>query len=890
MKYIDINTGLLSNEPVLQKELWYILDEVLNLIEKFSPNVKEEFIRLRETFIASRANEDVNFENILGSSDDINSLTKAFSIYFMLLNIAEERHEVRKKTSNLHETIEKLQGEDFSYEDIQSTLRSVRFLPVFTAHPTESKRRTLLEAHRDISDDMEKIFRYDDEKAKAHFKYKLNLLWQTNLIRDEKIEVLFELDNLLYIVEQSILPALCEVNEEIEKYTGRLDKSVVKLCSWIGGDRDGNHFVTNSVMTKVMRTQMELIINLYIKDLGDLIRDLSISSRQVTINEKLLKNLEEESQKCFCDLRLFKSEPFRTKLNIMRKKLQNKLIGLNSFEKPEFAYSEPEELLADIDILLDSLDELSATELKKFRNKVVIAGFHLLKLDFRDHADVINRAIAEVFSLLGLCDINYLRLSRQDKINTLNWALSKPKIELRSVMDKVSDSTAKVLEAFLMIEWGKTEISERILDSFILSMTRDSTDLMVALWFAKQAGLWQPGRQTRISLTPLFETIDDLKNAPAIMEELWNNEYYSQYIRDRKNQQEIMLGYSDSSKDGGIFASNFSLNRAIINLTDLSAKIGVKFNLFHGRGGSVSRGGGPTHKAILASPAKSIDGFLKITEQGEVISSKYLDINIGKNNFSESVAALLEKSVYDKHNIRTDCGKKDEFVALMQVVSDASMAKYRELVYETDGFLDYFKQATPYSFIDRLNIGSRPSKRKGLDGIEDMRAIPWVFSWTQNRSILTAWYGIGSGLERAVEVGGIKPLQKSFKECPFFYSTIDNITMSFMKVDLSIARLYSMFVEDEQVRTKIWNMIVDEYRKTKKFLLLIREEKELLENDAYLRQVLLLRKPYMTALSVFQIELLKKYQAEDDESKKLLLAEQIASTIVGTSLGLRNTG
>ena len=486
--------------------------------------------------------------------------------------------------------------------------------------------------------------------------------------------------------------------------------------------------------------------------------------------------------------------------------------------------------------------------------------------------------------------MSYLTLSRTDNINTLNWALSNTKIDLRTITDKVSDATSKVIEAFLMIEWGKNEISDRILDSFILSMTRDSTDLLVALWFAKQSHLWNPGHYTRISLTPLFETIDDLQNAPVIMEDLWNNEHYHQYVVDRNLQQEIMLGYSDSSKDGGIFTSNFSLNRAIINLMDLSAKIGVKFNLFHGRGGSVSRGGGPTHKAILASPAKSIDGFLKITEQGEVISSKYLDINIGKNNFNESIAALLEKSIYDKHNIRTDCGKNDEFVSLMQLISDTSMAKYRELVYETDGFLDYFQQATPYSFMDKLNIGSRPSKRRGLDGIEDMRAIPWVFSWNQNRSILTAWYGVGTGLENAIKMHGIKPLRKGFKECPFFYSTIDNISMSFMKIDLSIARLYNMFVEDEAVRNKIWNIIVEEYRKTKKCLLQIREEKELLEHDGYLRQVLLLRKPYMSALSVFQIELLKKYQKEPDDAKKQLLAEQIASTIVGTSLGLRNTG
>ena len=442
----------------------------------------------------------------------------------------------------------------------------------------------------------------------------------------------------------------------------------------------------------------------------------------------------------------------------------------------------------------------------------------------------------------------------------------------------------------LKIEWGKNEISEKILDSFILSMTKDTKDLLLALWFAKQSNLWIPGKLTRVSITPLFETIEDLANAPRIMEELYNNEHYRQYITDRGNTQEIMIGYSDSSKDGGIFASNFGLNRAIIDLVDLSQKLGVKFHLFHGRGGSVSRGGGPTHSAVLASPAKSLDGFLKMTEQGEVISAKYLNRRVGENNFKETIAALLEKSLFDKKNIRTDCGKKDEFVALMRLISESSMAKYRELVYETDGFMDYFLEATPYNFIDRLNIGSRPSKRKGVNSIEDMRAIPWVFSWTQNRSILTAWYGVGTGLEAAAKEYGIEPLQKSFRECPFFYTTIDNISMSFMKIDLSVAKLYNQFVKDEHTRDIVWGKIVDEYKKTLKYLKLVRGEEELLANDKMLRQTILLRKPYLTGLNIFQIELLKKYNEESDEAKKQLLGEQIASTVVGVSLGIRNTG
>jgi len=892
MDYNEQNSNLifLEMELELKKELDFILEETITLLDKFAPNIKDEFLRLRGIFIDSRGKEEVVFDNVLQTNDDINSLIKLFSIYFMLLNIAEERDEIRRKKVDLNETVERLKNSGFSEVDIMETFKEIKFYPVFTAHPTESRRRTFLEAHHDLIQDFYRIFKYADEDALEHLRYKLNLLWQTNVIRDEKIEVLFELDNLLYSIETSVLPALTKIHDEIEKITGRLDSHVVKLCSWIGGDRDGNHFVTNQVMTKVMKTQMETIIGIYVKDIGNLIRDLSISTKQSAVNPKFLANLESEAEYLTGDIKPHKNEPFRNKLTLMRKKLQNKLISINAFEKPEFLYNEPEEMLADIDLMIESLDELSSRELRKFRSKVLTAGFHMLKLDFRDHAEVINKAAAEIFSYLGLCDMNFFTISREDQLNTLNWALSKPKIDLNSLFGKISETSAKTVEALLKIEWGKNEISEHILDSFILSMTKDSRDLLVALWFAKQSNLWVPGKHTRVSITPLFETIDDLAHAPAIMEELWNNEHYRQYILDRGKTQEIMIGYSDSSKDGGIFTSNFGLNRAIINLVDLSEKLGIKFHLFHGRGGSVSRGGGPTHTAVLASPAKSLDGFLKMTEQGEVISSKYLNKRVGENNFKETIAAVLEKSLFDKKNIRTDCGKKNEFVALMQVVSESSMKKYRELVYETDGFIDYFKEATPYNFIDRLNIGSRPSKRKGMDSIEDMRAIPWVFSWTQNRSILTAWYGVGTGLEAAANQYGIEPLQKSFRECPFFYTTIDNISMSFMKIDLSIAKLYNQFVVDEHARDIIWGKIVDEYKRTLKYLKLIRGEEELLENDKMLRQTILLRKPYLTGLSIFQIELLKKYKEETDDVKKQLLSEQIASTIVGVSLGIRNTG
>lgn len=881
-------SAIKTHDAQLDTELDFVIKEVVALVERNAPALKDEFVRLRELFADGQADLIEGLKDV--ATSDLASLIKAFTIYFLLTNIAEERDEARQNNPSITEEVARLESLGFAKRDIIDILKEITFYPVFTAHPTESRRRTFLEAHRDISDDFEQYFDSKKQSALENLRYRLALLWQTSIIRDEKIDVLFEQDNLLYIVENAILESLCEVHNEIESITGKLDHSVTQLCSWIGGDRDGNHFVTNNVTAKVMRNQTETIIKIYQKHISALIRDLSINQRHTYVNQKFLANVESEMQEAPKGIKYHKNEPYRNKLLLMRVKLQNHLIGLNSVDKPSFRYKDSEELLADIDLMLNSLDPNCSLALKEFRNKVLVGGFHLMKLDFREHSEIIVNTVSELFAMHGFCDTNFTMLDKIDQLNTLNWALSQPNINLRQSVHNVSESAKNLIGALFTIEWGKNEISEKILDSFILSMTTDSVDLMCALWLVKQANLWIPGEAARVRITPLFETIDDLVASTSIMQELCENEHYKKYIVDQRFEQEIMIGYSDSSKDGGIFTSNFSLNRAIINLMDLAENLNVKFRLFHGRGGSVSRGGGPTQTAVLASPAKSVDGWLKLTEQGEVISAKYLNEKVGQNNFKEIIGALLYKSINDHFNIRTDCGKKNEFVALMQIVSDASMKKYKSLTVETPNFIEYFQQATPYEFIDRLNIGSRPSKRKGLGSIEDMRAIPWVFSWMQNRSILTAWYGVGTGLEAGANERGIEVLQKSFVECPFFNTTIDNIAMSFLKIDLEIAELYNNFVGDVELRNSIWSSIVEEYEKTKKYLLLVRDEKELLEKNPKLRQTIILRKPYLTGLGHFQIELLKRYKEENSDLVKTNLSEQIASTIVGVSLGVRNTG
>ena len=874
-----------------KREIFYVLEELLKVIEHFSPKTKEEFLRLRDIFKMTRQ-KSIPFENIFKSLDtqEVANLIKAFSLYLMLINIIEERFEV--KEAEIEKSIEELVKEGFDKEDVIRTLRSIKFYPVFTAHPTEARRRTFLEAHHEISNYLEKIFKYDDKEAKELFYYRLSLLWNTSLVRKERIEVLFELDNLLYILESSILKALVDVNKEIERTSGSpLQKPIIRLGSWIGGDRDGNPYVTNQVMSQAMKIQHNTIINLYIKKCEKLIRELSVSKEPSLLKKELLDSIKAESK--FIDknkIRLYENEPFRAKLILIKEKLQNRLLYLNSPAPVEFTYKKPKELLADIDMMIDSMDAACTLGLGEFRELVLNCGFHLLKLDFREHKNKIKSALAEILSYLGYADSDFLSLPQKAQEEIITKAIKKPAINLLELYEKITPKSFEIVEAFLKIRWAKEKINKRSIDSFILSMSEAPSDMLSVLWFAKNSGLWIPKKEAHISITPLFETIEDLKNASSIIKELYQNSEYRKYLKDRDFKQEIMIGYSDSSKDGGIFASNFNLHKATKELISLGEELGITFLLFHGRGGSVSRGGGPTEAAILASPYKAVNGFLKVTEQGEVISSKYLNPKIARYNFLKTLSALLKKSLYDRFGIKEPCEENMEYEKVLEHISEISYRTYRKLVYETPGFIKYFKEATPIEFISKLNLGSRPSKRKKSESIEDLRAIPWVFAWTQNRSIMPAWYGVGSGLEEAAKIFGIETLRKIYEECPFFKTTLDNIELIMIKVDLDIAREYNRFVEDKNLAKKIFSNIEEEFEKTRRMILQIKGNSSLLEKDKILRNSILLRKPYLTALNLLQIELIKKYKSARYEKQRERLLDLIHATIVGIAQGLRNTG
>ncbi|PAF52992.1 phosphoenolpyruvate carboxylase [Helicobacter sp. 13S00482-2] len=892
----------------LNEELGFIYDVMVEMLGELNPEVMDFFLSLRSELLQKEKSQE-KIRSILQKitfSDKTLEVVKAFSLYNILLNIIEERHNFdgQNAFSSIEKACSELLEEGFERQDINKILSEMQFYPVFTAHPTESRRRTFLEAHHEISDDLSKFFEFKDQSAKEHIKYRLRLLWQSHLVRSEKLEVLFELDNLLYIVESSIIKSAQNTLNFIENTLKTpLKKSPITLGSWIGGDRDGNPFVTNEIMTQVMRIQHNLIISIYLQKIQKLARELSISTDFVPISKELQDSLEREKNELEENsLKLHNREPFRAKLYLMDKKLKNRLISVNTPDSIEFTYRQPKELIEDIDLLINNLDSVSSKYLKGFRNLVLLGGFHLMRLDFREHRDMFLNAISEVFCLLGISDSDFGDFTEEKKIQILNRALEKPKIEFNAIINKVSKSTQEILGSFLRINWAKKHISEEVMKSLIISMTTQASDLLCVLWLCKQSGLWKPSKNdnerenAKINITPLFETIDDLQRAKDIIKTLSENKHYAHYLRDTQMTQEIMIGYSDSSKDGGIFTSNYSLYQSIFELIKLGDELGIKFILFHGRGGSVSRGGGRLESALLASPPKSVCGILKTTEQGEVISSKYLDPKIAQFSVCNTIGALLKKSAYDSFcsdntiNIQTNkniCYINTSQWKIMRDISETSHKTYRKLVYENDNFMEYFKLATPIKFIQQLNLGSRPSKRKESSKVEDLRAIPWVFAWTQNRSIIPAWYGIGSGLE---SIKDQEALQECYQNSEFFKTTIDNISQALLKVDSHIAQRYNGFVKDESIRNEIWLMIKNEYDKTMKFILNVRREKELLENEPRLRDSILLRKPYITALNLLQIELIKKYNLCTDEVQQKKLIEEIHSTIVGIAQGMRNTG
>ncbi len=880
---------------------------------------------VRKTTISLRRESNASLEKKLLrkirslSLSDLTRLIRAFTVYFQLVNLAEEKHRIRRKRyyeslphasaqrGSLEEIAYRVKSTGWSAAKTQKILSEISIELVLTAHPTEAQRRSILEKLFAINQLLlEKEFRHHTpaelEEIEGRILHEITLLWQTDELRRRSQTPLDEVDNVLFYLDATIfdtLPStLFHFERDLEKiYRKKIPVGpILRFGSWVGGDRDGNPNVTAPVTYEALRRQKDAILRKYIQYLDPLMIQSSQSLELVGASRELLQSIEDDSAVLprFAEAMKEKSrkEPYRKKLSFIQRKLINTL-RLNSLpearqtapdETIEASYRSPEGFRHDLKIVLDSLRKhkgglLAEGEFRRLELALELFGFRFVKLDVRDNRDPIERAVSELAQAQGWTDEPFYSLSEENRCALLHeWIQTAPHSFSR---ENLSKETREVLATFETIRRANQEIDPGAIDTYILSMTKSRSDILMLLWLAEETG------NSKLNLVPLFETIRDLEEAPRIMESLYRDPCYSRHLQAMGREQEIMLGYSDSNKDGGFVTSNWSLYQAQKRLTEVGRRHRIRQKLFHGRGGTIGRGGGPTNQAILAQPAGTLAGRIKITEQGEVVSSKYSNPFIAERNLELVISAVMEASYLRKRAPKEE--KKWEKV--MEELSEISFRTYRRLVYdEEEEFLKFYRHATPIDEISEMQIGSRPARRVQTERIEDLRAIPWVFSWMQSRVTLPSWYGFGTAVEKFLEEGPLAVLQEMYKSWFFFQTVVDFAQMSIQKGDLRIARLYAELVNQKDIREKFFHAIEEEYAHTKKAILEITQQQEILETNYALQNSIRLRNPYVDPMSYSQVILLERLRHSPPEAERDGIWRTVLLSINGVAQGLRNTG
>jgi len=893
--------------------------ELFHLIEEFEnacKRIKDQYDPSIEEFLLRESGK----LNLPTSS----KLTQAFALYFYLLNTAEEnfgmqqRREIQRQEGRLQGSFEdclaRLKDKGVDRQTILGIINDLSIEPVMTAHPTEAKRLTILKKYRKI---YLTIFKKEnpiwtpEEKAllRQDIINEIQKLWQTGDIFLERPTVQEEIANGLHYFRESFYPVIPKLYFSLKRAMERFypDNELylppfLKFGSWIGGDRDGNPNVTPDLTRWALKAQKDLILSLYIQSVYELTGSLSQSTTRVNVSAELLASIEIDAANMpdigqrVIDRNPY--EPYRQKLSFIKIRLEktrdaNNADLLSQVAHSERLYQKPSEFLDDLRIIRRSLKENKGSktaeiEIDALIKRVEVFDFRLVRLDIREEASKHTRAICEIFQRLGIY-LDFSDLSEEEKIRVLTTEIENRRPLIYEGMN-LSPECIRTVETFRVIKWARENISPEAINTYIISMTHEISDILTVLLLAKETGLYRG--LASIDIVPLFETIDDLRRSGEIMDELFSLPVYRKYLEQRGDLQEIMLGYSDSNKDGGILTSGWELYKAQKTLRDVAQKHGIRLRLFHGKGGTVGRGGGPTHKAILAQPPGTIQCNIKITEQGEVISSKYANQGTALHNLELLVAGVMEASTPAFHKeIET---LDDKYTPVLDELSGIAYKLYRELVDDPD-FYTFFMHATPISEIGLAKIGSRPAKRKEQSWkIEDLRAIPWVFSWTQSRYMLPAWYPIGTTFKRFIardQEAHSNLLKEMYQKWPFFENLLDNIQMTMAKADMNIAHLYSHLVPDEAIRDRIFDTMKREFELSREMILLITGQKNLLDNDPWLKRSIRLRNPFMDPINYIQVNLLKQLrETEVNAVKKKDLTDTVLLTISCIAAGMRNTG
>ena len=904
-----------------------ILGDVIR--EQEGQDAYDQIEVIRKLSVAFRRDADTEADKALKkllkslSGDRSVSVIRAFTFFSHLANLAEDRHHIRRRTiheragdtqeGSIEVAIARCRWAGIAPKAIASMLAESYVSPVLTAHPTEVQRKSILDAERDIAQLLTTRDAIRERKLamgtakdalspkelaanESQIRARVMQLWQTRLLRFTKLTVADEIENALSYYESTFLREIPKLYAELEEHLGQhAVHSFLRMGQWIGGDRDGNPNVSAQTLQYAMLRQSEVALRHYLTEVHFLGAELSISAMLVNCSPEMqaLANASPDTNAHRQD------EPYRRALTGVYARLAATLKELTGGDaarhavSPQNPYAQAEDFCTDLRVLEASLVShhgaaMAAQRLHPLIRAVEVFGFHLATVDLRQSSDKHEEVVAELLRVARITPA-YAGLDEASKqallVKLLNDA--RPLRVLGAEYCALTQSEISIFETAkqLLKRYGAQSIRH-----YIISHTETVSDLLEVLLLQKETGLLHGtldrGATNDLIVVPLFETIEDLRNAAPIMREFYALPGVAALVKRSGGEQDIMLGYSDSNKDGGIFTSNWELYRAEIALVALFDEMGnsIKLRMFHGRGGTVGRGGGPSYQAILAQPPGTVRGQIRLTEQGEVIGSKYANPEIGRRNLETLVAATLEATLLQP----TKPATKD-YLTAAETLSGLSMAAYRALVYETPGFNDYFFDSTPIREIAQLNIGSRPASRKASQKIEDLRAIPWGFSWGQCRLTLPGWYGFGTAVDAFIHEAHGAPalLQKMYRNWPFFRTLLSNMDMVMAKSDLALASRYSELVADSRLRKSIFSEIEAEWHRTSNALALITGDKERLVHNAALKRSIRHRFPYIDPLHHLQVELVRRYRAGQADER---VQRGIHISINGIAAGLRNTG
>jgi phosphoenolpyruvate carboxylase len=887
------------------------------LAEQRSPEFLDEVERLRRAAIRRResnapvaelakALEGIELER---ASD----LVRAFSTYFQAVNLAERVHRIRRRRDyerqgsapqpgGLHEVLGALARQGVSRDELLALLPRVHVEPVFTAHPTEAVRRALLKKEREIVAclvaDIDRGRTPAERRAdRERIRLALTTSWQTAEAPSAKPSVADEFQHVGYYLSEvlyRVLPVFYEVFEDAlrETYGEASVPDLLGFGSWVGGDMDGNPNVGADTIAATLAGQRALVLGAYRRDLLSLGEALSQSITRVDVSAALLARIEyyrDHMPQAAAKLKPRHADmPYRKLLTFIYERL-----FATMQEQPE-GYADAAQFQADIALIEESLrqhrgEHAGGFAVRRLRRRAACFGFHLASLDLRQDSATHDAALAVL-----LDDPSWAAHSIDERTQCLHRLLQKDEIETSATGNETSRST---LDVFRTVATLRPRYGEHAFGPYIISMSRSAADALSVLALARMAGCVERGGDGRdvvpLDIAPLFETVDDLDAAVDTLKALFADPLYRAHLDARGNRQVVMLGYSDSAKDGGLLASRWALQQTQVALTKLAHDSGVQIAFFHGRGGSISRGGGKTERAVIAMPRGSVDGYLRVTEQGEVIHRKYGIRAIALRNLEQTTGAVLRATLRP----RAAEPREERWRAIATELARDARARYRALVHEDPGFPAYFRAATPIDVIERLRIGSRPSKRAGGVGVErppgiaSLRAIPWVFAWAQNRSGLTAWYGVGSALQRALQRHGRETLAEMARDWPFFHVLVDDVEMVLAKSDLAIFERYSLLaapLPEGDLHARFHPGIAAEFQRTADAVFAIKGRDELLADDPRLRQSIRLRNPYVDPISMLQVDLLARWRAQGSNDDALL--QSLIATVNGIAAGIQNTG